>query len=176
MKYFFILIYIVTIIILIFAFQTKKTENYLDKVSLSNLTFEGKMGQERFSKDASRVTIIIWFHPDCEICRYQLNIINENIERFAKIRFFFITADTNFFKHKYKAIWPDLLQSTYVSFGIIDKSKFIDEFGPVVTPSLLLFDRKGILKEKRYGEVKVEKILYLINNISIPEKTISGSN
>ena len=134
------------------------------------------MGQEGLSNDPARPTIIIWFHPDCENCRYQLNIINGNIERLAEVRFFFITADTNFFKNKYKIKWPNLVQSSDVIFGIINKSKFIDEFGPVVTPSLLFFNRRGILRDKLYGEVKVEKILHLINSISVSEQTMGGSN
>lgn len=176
MKYLFILIIVAIAVSLIYAFQAKKEETLVDKIILSNLTIEGKMGQERVSNDQVRPTIIIWFHPNCENCQYQLNIINGNIERLSEARFFFITADTNFFKNKYDSAWPDLVKSSYVSFGIIDKLKFIDEFGPVVTPSLLLFNRMGILKEKLYGEVKVDKILHLIKNISVPEQAMSGVN
>jgi len=176
MKYIFVLIIIVISIILLYAFQAIKIETFRDSKIILNLSIEGKMGEERVSNDPARPTIIIWFHPECENCRYQLNIINGNIERLSEARFFFITADTNFFKNNFSTIWPDLIESSYVSFGIIDKSKFIDEFGPVVTPSLLLFNRRGILKEKLYGEVNVEKIIHLINNISVPEQTISGTN
>jgi len=175
-KYLFVLIIVFIAIFLIVAFQAKKEETFLDSKTLSNLMIEGKMGQEKLSNDPVRPTIIIWFHPECENCRYQLNIINGNIKRLADARFFFITADTNFFKNKYNTIWPDLVQSTYAFFGIIDKSKFIDEFGPIVTPSLLLFNRSGVLKEKLYGEVKMEKIINLIKNITVPEQTMSGPN
>ena len=158
-KYIYILIVITIIIFLIFAFQMKKGKNFGDNITLSNLTFEGNMGHENLSEDPTRPTIIIWFHPECENCQYQLKIIDGNIERLAEARFFFITADTNFFINKYASKWPDLVQSKHVFFGIIKKSRFIDEFGPVVTPSLLIFNRMGVLKEKLYGEVKLEKIL-----------------
>ena len=176
MKYLFVLIIIALSVFLIYAFQAKNEETFCVSKTLSNLTIEGKMGQERLTNDQVRPTIIIWFHPNCENCQYQLNIINGNIERLSGARFFFITTDTNLFKNKYDSVWPDLAKSSYVSFGIIDKLKFIDEFGPVVTPSLLLFNRMGILKEKLYGEVKVDKILHLIKNISVPEQAMSGSN
>lgn len=176
MKIFIAMILVAITFFLFYAFQAKKQEAFSNDITLSNLIIEGKMGQERLSSDSTRPTIIIWFHPDCENCRYQLNIINGSIEKLTKARFFLITADTNFFKNNYSAKWQDLLQSSYVTFGIINKFKFINEFGPVVTPSFLLFNQKGILKEKLYGEVKVEKIIHLINMISVPEQTMSGAN
>jgi len=175
-KYLFTLIIVLIVIFLIYAFQTKNKAAFNEIKMLPNLTLEGKMGQESLSNDSVRPTIIIWFHPKCENCRYQLDIINGNIERLAAARFFLITADTNFFKNKISNTWPDLVQSASVTFGIIDKYRFINEFGPVVMPSLLLFNRRGILIEKLYGEVKVDKIIHLIKNITVPEQTISGSN
>jgi len=173
-KYFIVLIFIG--ISLVYMFQVKKEHSLINKRKLDNLEYEGKMGQESLSNDPARPTVIIWFHPECENCRYQLDSINGSIKKLTGARFFFITADTNFFKNKFSIIWPELIQSPYVFFGIIDKSKFIDEFGPVVTPSLLLFNRGGILKEKLYGEVKIEKIIQLINKHPVPEQTMSGSN
>jgi hypothetical protein len=174
MKSLFVVSIIALTLFIVYTFQAKKDDTYFGTTTLSNLRIESKMGQERLDIDPVRPTIIIWFHPDCENCRYQLNTINGNIEKFSEVRFFLITADTNFFKNNYGTKWPDLAQSSYVYFGIIDKSKFINEFGPVVAPSLLLFNRRGILKEKLYGEVKVEKIIHLINNITVPEQTMSG--
>ena len=169
MKKFTVLIFIVIGIYLVVVFQAKKETPLINKKKLVNLYYEGNMRRDNLSIDSIRPTVIIWFHPECENCRYQLDIINGSIKRFAEARFFFITADTNFFKNKFDIIWPELIRSTNVSFGIINKSKFVNEFGPVVTPSLLLFNRGGILKKKLYGEVKVEKILHLIKNITIPE-------
>jgi hypothetical protein len=134
------------------------------------------MGQENISFDTHHSTVIVWFHPECDHCRYQLDVINNNIRRLRTARFLFITAEKDFFRKKFNFAWPDLVESPYVLFGIIDKSKFIDEFGPVITPSLLFFNRSGELKEKLYGEVKVDKIIQLINKHPVPEQMMSGSN
>jgi len=176
MKYFFALIILVLAIILIFVFQAKNRETFYGLKTVSNLNMEGKMGQENIPSDTTRPTVLIWFHPECFNCRYQLDVINDNIRRLDSARFLFITPEKDFFKKKFSSAWPELVKSSNALFGIIEKSRFIDEFGPVVTPSLLFFNQRGILKEKLYGEVKVEKIVYLIKNNSVPEQTISGSN
>jgi hypothetical protein len=72
--------------------------------------------------------------------------------------------------------WPYLVQSPNALFGIIDRSRFISEFGPVINPSLLFFNHRGILKEKLLGEVKFEKIVQMINKHPVPEQQMSGSN
>jgi len=163
-------------IILIFAFQKEKDITFHGLRIKSYLIMEGEMGQQFITSDTTCPTVIIWFHPECRNCRYQLDIINENIRRLGAARFLFITAEKEFFQKKYSSAWPELVRSPDVLFGIIEKSRFIDEFGHVVTPSLLFFNHRGILKAKLYGEVKVEKILHLIKNNSIPEQMISGSN
>ena len=176
MKYSILLVIIVITILLLYAFQAKREALFHGKKTFSNLIIETKAGQKRLLPDSTRPTIIIWFKPECEKCQYQLTMLNKNIVRLDKIRFFFISADTNLFKNEYASIWPNLTQSQHVSFGIIDKSRFVAEFGPVVTPSLLFFNQDGTLKEILYGEVKFEKIVHLVINNSKSKQTISGSN
>jgi len=134
------------------------------------------MGQEAISFDSTLNTVLIWFHPECEHCRYQLNTINNHIERLPTTRLIFLTDERTFFSNNYRFHWPNLINSSHVLFGIIDRSRFIDEFGPVLIPSLLFFNREGILKEKLLGEVKIAKIVKLIQKYTVPEQMMSGSN
>jgi hypothetical protein len=166
----------ILVLFLIYTFQAENTKRNRDTVRLSNLNFEGKMGNENFNADSTRTTVIVWFHPECEYCRYQLNVINSNIGRFPSARFLFITGEREFFKKKFSMEWPYLVQSPNALFGIIDRSRFISEFGPVINPSLLFFNHRGILKEKLLGEVKFEKIVQMINKHPVPEQQMSGSN
>jgi hypothetical protein len=167
---------IILSIILIYIFKDKRTDNYVGIKKLSNLTFESEIGRENISKDSTCSTVIIWFNPECEHCRYQLDVINNHISRFPTIRFLFITDEKDFFVKKYHILWPDLVESSHTLFGIIDRTRFIEEFGSVITPSLLFFDQRGILKEKLLGEVKIEKIVQLINKHPVPEQKMSGLN
>ena len=176
MKYLVVLIFVAIVIFLVYVFHAKKEDVFKDNYVLSEVRYEGIMGKDSIINDPTRPTVIVWFHPECEHCRYQLDVLNKNIRQLGDARFFFITAERDYFQKNFSIAWPDLVQSPHVSFGIIEKSRFINEFGPVVTPSLLLFNHGGILKEKLYGEVKVEKILQLIKKHPVPEQTMSGHN
>lgn len=176
MKYLVVLIFVAVVIFLVYVFHAKKEDAFKDNYILSEVRYEGIMGKDSIINDPTRPTVIVWFHPECEHCRYQLDVLNKNIRQLGDARFFFITAERDYFHKNFSIAWPDLVQSQHVLFGIIDKSRFINEFGPVVTPSLLLFNHGGVLKEKLYGEVKVEKILQLIKKHPVPEQTMSGPN
>lgn len=175
MKYTITIVAATIILLLIYAFHSVN-ESSLGNKKYDELIFEGKMGQAQILFDQNYSTIIVWFHPNCDHCRYQLDIINRNINRMQDVRFIFITGEKDFFEKNHSIDWPELVESSHSLFGIIDKSKFIDEFGPVITPSLLFFDYSGELKEKLYGEVKVDKIIQLINKHPLPERAMSGSN
>ena len=176
MRYIVVIIVFFMGLLLFYAFQTGKTYSYINNTRFSELKIEGNMGQEIISHDSTCSTVIVWFHPKCENCRYQLGIINDNLEKIQSVRFLFITDDRSFFSNNYRIKWPDLVESSQVLFGIIEKSRFTNEFGPVIKPSLLFFDHQGILKERLLGEVKIEKIVQLINKHPVPEQMMSGSN
>ena len=161
---------------LIYAFQAFRLDRNFETTRLSDLKIEGKMGQKIISQDSTRTTVLIWFHPDCEHCQYQLNTISNNMNQLKSVRLLFITDEKTFFSKNYRLIWPELIQSSKTIFGIIERSRFVREFGQVTTPSLLFFNHHGILKEKLLGEVKIEKIVQLINKHPVPERMISGSN
>jgi hypothetical protein len=69
-----------------------------------------------------------------------------------------------------------LVRAGNVFFGIVDEGKFTKEFGPMVTPSLLIFNRFGDLEKKIQGEVRLEMILKIIDNLKVPEHIVSGHN
>jgi hypothetical protein len=176
MKYLLIIVVMAIFVLLYYSFQMEKSERYQREPKISNLTIESSMGQETITLDCTTNTVLIWFHPECENCRYQLNTINSHIEQLPATRFIFITDERTFFTNNDIIHWPNLINSSQVLFGIIDRSKFISEFGPVINPSLLFFNHEGLLKEKLLGEVKIAKIVNMINKHTVPEQKISGPN
>lgn len=134
------------------------------------------MGKEKINYSSQNATVIIWFHPDCKRCESQLNTINSNINRLSNARFFMLTDMDKYFKKDYQKKWPRLQQAPNVQFGIINKNRFESEFGPVVKPSLFIFDSVGVLKEKLYGEIKAEKIHRLTQKTLVPEQDENGPN
>jgi len=134
------------------------------------------MGKERIDYNMQSATVIIWFDPDCKRCESQLKTINTNINRLNNTRFFMLTDKDDYFRSGYQNKWPQLQQAPNVQFGIINKNCFESEFGPVVKPSLFIFNSIGVLKEKLYGETKAEKIQKLTQKILVPEQDENGPN
>jgi hypothetical protein len=134
------------------------------------------MGKHSIQNDSLKVTVIIWLHPGCGHCQYQLNVIDKNIHRFGNVRFFLLSGDREYLNKNYCISWPNLVKSRNVFFGFVDESKFIKEFGSMVTPSLLIFNRFGYLEKKIQGETHLNKILKIIENLKVPEHTKSGYN
>jgi peroxiredoxin len=140
------------------------------------LTFEGEMGKEYIENDAKKSTIIVWFHPDCEHCLYQLTLINDHIHLLEKVKFFFLTAEKKFPAVHHLGLWPRLTAAENVRFGILEEERFMTSFGQVVTPTMFVFNRQGKLEEKLFGEVKIEKIKRLIDDPIVQEHEKSGLN
>ena len=134
------------------------------------------MGRDSIQKDSLQATVIIWFQPGCGHCQYQLNVIDKNIQRFGNIRLFLLSGDRELLNKKHRIFWPNLVGAGNVFFGIVDETKFKNEFGPLMTPSLLVFNRFGHLENKIQGEVRLETILKIIKNLKVPEHIVSGHN
>lgn len=162
--------------LLVYAFQANTGRGRINKSVLKKLSFTGEIEREIISFDSTQATVIVWFHPECELCCYQLDVINRNINRFYDIRLLLLTDEKELFNKKFIMKWPGLLESSSVKFGIIEKSKFVETFGPVLTPSLFFINHRGILKEKLFGEVKFEKIIKMIEKYLVPDQKRSGFN
>ena len=130
----FVLIIPVIAFILVYAFRTKVDHRQNENIVLSEFSFLGESGKEYFYQDPTKITIIVWFHPDCERCLYQLNTMNRKIQLLHDVSLLFLTDESSFIKKKYMNKWPGLVESSNVRFGIIDKAEFVNKFGRVTSP------------------------------------------
>jgi len=142
---------------------------------MPELMFEGKMGNERLIHDSTMTMVIIWFHPDCEHCLYQLTQINAHIDLLRDTKFFFLTAEKDFPSTRHLGLWPNLTSADHVRFGVLDKESFKASFGKVITPTTFIFNKQGKLVEKIFGEVKIQKIQYLLDGMKIQEQNKNSS-
>ncbi len=171
-----VLLFLMSAMLVFLLIDTKKTDNFPIGSALPNLTFEGLMGKDSIQNDSLQTTVIIWFQPGCGHCQYQLNVIDKNIQKFGNVRLFLLSGDRESLKENHRISWPNLVRARNVFFGIIDETKFINEFGPMMTPSLLIFNRFGELEKKIQGEVRLEMILKIIDSLQVPEHILSGHN
>jgi len=71
--------------------------------------------------------------------------------------------------------WPNLVNSSKVLWGIVDKKQFRETFGGKGFPTTFIFDNQGVLNSKLFGEPKLDKIVSeLKKNPGGPEHRVSG--
>ena len=111
-----------------------------------------------------KATLIINFHPECEHCQYEAEIIGKRINDFTNYQLVWVSyADTQqikTFAQSYKL--SDYKNITFLH----DKDMVFDDiFGKSGIPASFIYDKNGKLRKQFKGEAKVEALLkYLKQN------------
>ncbi len=108
------------------------------------------------SKDKS--TLIIYFHPDCEHCQYEVKQLFLNKEQFHKTQILLISpASLTAIKQFNTDYQLDKIEPLKL---LWDKDgKFDTYFGISTFPTVLIYDSNNKLRKRYKGEVKIEAIL-----------------
>jgi|GEM_PF-1873901 len=165
-KRIFAVFYLVLILSLFFWLFSQATADETMPMGSSLPAIEYKDRSESSILGQSNIPlIIIYFSTLCEHCRYQLSVIETNIDAFNEIKIYLLSSQSDLFKTDFDKKWVNLVQHNNVIFGITPKDSFNKLFGSTVTPSLYFFDSHGILKEKIHGETKASKIIEISKNL-----------
>jgi peroxiredoxin len=102
--------------------------------------------------------LVLYFHPECEHCQYQLTTLFRNWEEYSEVYILLISdagkelicnfVDTLNIKNNQK-----------IKIMIDDSYSFADHFGTSVVPSTFIYNKKLILVKYFHGEVKPETVL-----------------
>jgi len=148
-------------------YSALKPEKLPIGAAMPELSYLTKTGAAELRVDAAETTMLVYFHRTCEYCRYQLNMLNNNLPQFTGMRIILLTPENDFFTTAAGKIaaWPSLLESPSVSWGIVDKEEFVDKFGAKGFPTTYIFGKDGALAAKIFGEVKLAKLLTEIKKV-----------
>ena len=112
--------------------------------------------------DPKKPLIIVYFHPECDYCKYEAQGIVQNSAAFNNCQLVMITADDSLkrieqFCNEYN-LWE--IDNFEV---LLDKEKrFKKIFGKAVIPSLYIYDENQKLAKRFLGETKSEAIIAAI--------------
>jgi peroxiredoxin len=111
----------------------------------------------------NKAVLIIHFHPDCEHCRYEAELISKHINEFKPYRLLLISYaekdKIKAFAQKYKLY--DINNITFLQ----DKDMvFNNIFGKGGIPNTFIYDKTGKLVKHFKGEVKPETLLKYLKN------------
>ena len=136
---------------------TEKIQN-LPKFSFSEIN--GKIfNSNEIQNDLPLV--ITFFHPECEHCQYEIKEIVLNNKAFQNVNFVMISGAS---ASKTKEFSEDYhLEKMPKLFLLRDPDFQFDEiFGKASYPTTLIYNKNHKLVEKIIGEVKVKKIIELL--------------
>lgn len=127
---------------------------------LPDIVFRTTTGfNERLQVDSTRMTLVVYFHSDCEPCLTQLNLFNEAADVFNDVRILLLTDEKDFFATPKMHKWPNLMTARKFIWGIDETEQIVERFGARVTPTFYIFDKVGMLKTRIVGEASLEKLL-----------------
>jgi len=154
-----------TIIILLLEFQLLHFEQKGSGpvAQLSGQTYQDTSAVHRIIS-GNRKILIVYFSLNCEHCRYQLGVFNDHISEFKDFDLYFLTAEKGLFESSFITGFRKLRQCKTAHFGVIDPGQYIKEYGKLRVPSIFVYNKSGVLENSIYGEIKIEKLIEILNN------------
>lgn len=141
-----------------------KNKEIIEKIkNLPEFSFARINGKQFNSNEIQegKALIITFFHPNCEHCQYEIKEIVHNNKAFQNVNFVMISgasiSKTKEFSENYHLEkMPKLILLRDANF------QFEEIFGKASYPTTLIYNKNHKLIEKIIGEVKVEKIIKLL--------------
>jgi thiol-disulfide isomerase/thioredoxin len=111
-----------------------------------------------------RPFVVIYFKTDCKLCQREADDLMKNMDSLQNVDFYFISVDTyerlNVFKRVYKTDkFPNVLLAQD------NNDEFVDSYSPNISPYVLLFDRRKILRFVYPGGIPSDKLITAIKSI-----------
>lgn len=109
--------------------------------------------------DSRKLTVIIYFHPECEHCQYEASEIGRNAQQFENANLIMITSDDSIKRLEGFASNYHLWEVDNLAILIDRKREFKKRFGSAVSPSVFIYGTDRKLVKTYKGEVKIEAII-----------------
>lgn len=129
----------------------------------------GLVGEKIISMDICPMLIVL-YRSSCPHCRYELDQLNENINKIKGINIFLLTPESLDEEIDFINKFQKLKNSLNVTWGTINLREVTKKYGLVVFPTILFFNDEGKLEGKWKGETKFENILKGIRMYLVPEQ------
>lgn len=126
---------------------------------LPKLGIETCAGLDTLRCTPGRPVLVMLFSTRCPHCVYQLELFEKRLLDLASFRVFLLTLERDFRLCEDILRWRRLAAAESVTWGWVNGSEFISQFGNGISPSSFVFDIDGHLVYKIRGEVKLTKIL-----------------
>lgn len=103
--------------------------------------------------------VIIYFHPECEHCRYEAKEIGQNATAFKNCQLIMVTPDDSTKRVEQFCNTHNLWGIDNIEFLLDRENLFKKTFGKAIIPSVYIYDKNRKLKKQFLGETKPEAII-----------------
>ena len=131
---------------------------------MPDISYKNVSTGKPFSKDdldAQKPTVLVWFNSECEYCQHEAWEIQQNSIAFKECQILFISEEKPEIIKSFSKEY-NLNQYGHFYFLFDSRNHFSTTFDVNSFPSLIIYNEKGQLLKKIKGQVKVSKILELL--------------
>ena len=140
--------------------RQEKSKRESNSSTMPKFTFYQAVNQTYCRSDlaSNRATVIIYFHPECDHCQYQIDQLTQNSKDFKDSKVLFVS---NYPSHDLIEFYEDYNICTLNDAELLwDRDhEFSKYFGEATFPTTIIYGPDKMLKKKILGEVKIENIL-----------------
>jgi hypothetical protein len=133
--------------------------------ALPPLTVRCQDGDTILTSDSCRSIVIALVRVECSHCRYELDVLDTIAAEHSHTRLVLLSPDTVWSREMVGMTWSNLGMVDNVLVGTARRLDWHAAFGRHPFPTLLFFDRFGVLREKLFGEVKRQRISTILQNL-----------
>lgn len=139
----------------------KKTEVIEQRETLPVLNFKGLNGK-LLQVEENRSVGVIYFHPDCDYCRHEMDYIREHIDQLRGSELVLISSAEAEYTRAFLAE-KGLDQYANIKVGIDEGDQFSTTFGTRMIPAIFIYDAQHELVKFFKGETRIETIIKYLN-------------
>lgn len=114
--------------------------------------------------DQTTPLVIIYFHPECEHCRYEAQEIGQNAPAFHHFQLVMITPDDSLQRVEEFCSEYHLWELENLEILLDTENQFKKVFGNAVIPSVYIYATNRKLIKNFFGETKPEAIIHATKN------------
>ena len=139
--------------------QTKQEKPQVAKPAVNDLPrmeitlMDGSKNQARELKGKN---IFVMFFPDCEHCQEEAQAMEANLDAFKAYTVYFLSSNPQPEIEKFAADYK-LTGKDNVKFGMVTGESVINNFGPIPTPSIYIYNDQRLMKSFN-GQTDIELV------------------
>jgi thiol-disulfide isomerase/thioredoxin len=113
-------------------------------------------GSKKQARELTGKTILVMFFPDCEHCQEEAQAMEANLSAFKAYTIYFLSSNPQPEIEKFAADYK-LTGKDNVKFGMITGESVINNFGPIPTPSIYIYNDWRLMKSFN-GQTDIEVV------------------